>query len=139
MTKSTTSNTPTEVDKPDLEKYSVFVQDNGTGSRFLESGSHLLVNIQVLLLLLCCCTVFKVTVLYFLQPKPSNTTQIVDFTEVQADHFTWYDVKEDSQLHAFIKEKGKQYWRGCAFYEFSHESEDISVNKEVLLLDMVTL
>ena len=49
-----------------------------------------------------------------------------------------FEITEDCELRTFIESKRLTYKRGCAFYEFSHESEDISENREVLLRDIVS-
>ena len=46
-------------------------------------------------------------------------------------------VEKESELLTFIKSQGLPYTKGCAFYEFTHSSEDISEDKEVLLMNVI--
>ena len=49
-------------------------------------------------------------------------------------------VEEDCELREFVETKcGLVFKRGCAFFEFTHEIEDIPETKEVVLMKKVTL
>ena len=49
-------------------------------------------------------------------------------------------VEEDCELREFVETKcGRVFKRGCAFFEFTHEIEDIPGTKGVVLLKKVTL
>ena len=49
-------------------------------------------------------------------------------------------VEEDCELREFVEIKcGRVFKRGCAFFEFTHEIEDIPETKEVVLMKKVTL
>ena len=49
-------------------------------------------------------------------------------------YFTKYHVDRDCSLKKFVNEKDLEFRRGCAFYEFKQYSEDISKDKEVVLM-----
>ena len=72
--------------------------------------------------------------------------------EVPLGRFLQLSVEEDCELLTFIEsqtdphqtdprqpDKKLIFHRGNAFYEFSHESEDITGKKEVVLMDVVRL
>ena len=46
-TKKLISDTRFEIYRPNNERYIIFVQDSGSGSRFLDKDSYLLVDIKV--------------------------------------------------------------------------------------------
>ena len=64
---------------------------------------------------------------------------------VAPERFLLLSVIEDSELLTFIESqvdprqpnKNLVFHRGNAFYEFSHESEDVTGKKEVVLMDVV--
>ena len=48
-------------------------------------------------------------------------------------------VSRDCELRDFVKNELKQeYMRGCAFYEFVHDFEDISEDKQLIFKDEVS-
>ena len=55
------------------------------------------------------------------------------------ERFYHLKIEQDCELLMFIDSHDhiRPYKRGNAFYEFSHESEDISEDEEVLLMDVV--
>lgn len=46
-------------------------------------------------------------------------------------------VTKDCDLRTFIESNKKEFYRGCAFYQFTNENEDISDDKEIILLERV--
>lgn len=62
-----------------------------------------------------------------------------DLVPVDQERFQKLKVKQECQLNDLVEnEYGLTYERGCAFYEFSHESEDINNDKEVILMHKVS-
>lgn len=63
--------------------------------------------------------------------------------KVLPGRFLRLSVEDDSELLTFIESKMDPhqqkliFHRGNTFYEFTHESEDISAKKEVVLMDVV--
>lgn len=65
--------------------------------------------------------------------------------KVSPGRFLQLEVKEGCELRTFIEsqthpyqDKKLSFYRGNAFYEFSHKSEDITGKKEVVLMDVVS-
>jgi hypothetical protein len=52
--------------------------------------------------------------------------------------FQILDVKKRRKLYKFIKKThGKRYEPGCAFFEFTSATEDIGIEKQVILMEKV--
>ena len=49
--------------------------------------------------------------------------------------FTKLTVDKDCDLRTFIETRELLYYRGCTFYEFDNETEDIEEGKKVILID----
>ena len=52
---------------------------------------------------------------------------------------TEYEVKQSCSLKEFIETKELIYRRGLAFYEFTHEKENISAKKKFILMNKVCI
>ena len=67
----------------------------------------------------------------------SNDHELVP---VDPKRFQKLNVKKESQLDELIEDEYHlPYVRGCAFYEFSHDTEDVSKEKEVIVMSKVLL
>ena len=65
--------------------------------------------------------------------------EIVLQQAVSGDHFNISTVTNECELREYVeKELGLVFHRGYAFYEFQHEFESISEDKELILHDMVS-
>ena len=63
-----------------------------------------------------------------------------DLIPVNSKRFKKLQVKKVCQLQKFVEDDcGLTYVRGCAFYEFSHKTEDIDKDKEVILMSKVLM
>ena len=63
-----------------------------------------------------------------------------DLIPVNSKRFKKLKVKKACQLQKLVENDcGLTYLRGCAFYEFSHKTEDISKDKEMLLMSKVLI
>ena len=61
-----------------------------------------------------------------------------DLIPVTEGRFLILDVKKPCKLYKFIsKTHGKGYEPGCAFFEFTSATEDIGIEKEVILIEKV--
>ena len=59
---------------------------------------------------------------------------------MEVDHYyEMISVTEDCTLRNLIKGKGKEYDRGCAYYEYIDKDYDIDFNNEVLLMNEVSI
>ena len=56
---------------------------------------------------------------------------------VDRDRFQILPVKQPCQLQEFIDTCGLTFEPGCTFFEFSHKTEDISSDREVILMTKV--
>ena len=65
-----------------------------------------------------------------------KTWETVKWREIT---FKVLSVKRDSELEEFVVvEHQLNFKRGCAYYEFTHEEENINENQEVMLFDRVS-
>ena len=70
----------------------------------------------------------------------TKETKVVEPEKPPPPRFEVLKVEEDCELREFIESKcGLVFKRGCVFFEFTHEIEDISESKEVVLMKKVTL
>ena len=130
-----------EVKKPYhlLKRYRVFIQDRGSGSRYLPEGSTILLQEEVY-------NIMCMYDMHLIKIHTKNDATIKQGLEVVTpERFLLLSVIEDSELLTFIEsqvdpcqpDQKLVFHRGNAFYEFSHKSEDITGKKEVVLMDVV--
>ena len=50
------------------------------------------------------------------------------------DGFQLFNVDNDCQLREFLESKKLKFWRGCAYYEFTHEMEHVSEVKQLMFM-----
>ena len=63
---------------------------------------------------------------------------ITRYDRMDVEHFVIFEVGKDCELKEFVeKEKKLPFTRGCAFFEFVHDVESISEDKEVVLMNKV--
>ena len=64
---------------------------------------------------------------------------ITRYDHVDNEHFVIFKVGKDCELKEFVEEKKLPFTRGCAFFEFIHDVESISEDKEVVLMNKVVI
>ena len=69
--------------------------------------------------------------------KTSEENTTIVHEEAPPPRFEVLDVNEDCELREFIERSGRPFKRGCALYQFTHEIEDISDDKEIVLMKKV--
>ena len=65
--------------------------------------------------------------------QPDSIRQELQLTLVQEGRFESYNVNNDCQLRDFLPNNLK-FRRGCAYYEFEHEVEHISEDKQLIFM-----
>ena len=77
-----------------------------------------------------------------LQSFQSEETDVgqTELVPVHSERFQKLDVKIDCSLIDLIEVTYKRKYKpNCAFFEFTHDSEDISEDKEVILMKKVSI
>ena len=74
----------------------------------------------------------------------SDSKKVLDIDQLALQRIGRWDLSEhevshNSELRDFVENELKlEFKRGCAFYEFVHDFEDISEEKDVILKDKVS-
>ena len=69
--------------------------------------------------------------------KSSEDNTTIVHEKAPPPRFEVLDVNEDCELREFVEKSGRPFKRGCAFYEFTHDIEDISDGREIVLMKKV--
>ena len=69
--------------------------------------------------------------------KTSEEHTTIVHEETPPPRFEILDVNKDCELREFIERSDRHFKSGCAFYQFTHEIEDISDDKEIVLMKKV--
>ena len=48
-------------------------------------------------------------------------------------------IEKYCELRTFLKDQHKDFYRGCAFYEFKNRTEDIEKGKRIILVEKVSV
>ena len=74
----------------------------------------------------------------------SDSTEVLDIDQLDLQRIQhWilaeHEVSHDCELRDFVESEVKlEFKRGCAFYEFVHDFEDISEDKQLIYKDKVS-
>ena len=64
----------------------------------------------------------------------SNSMLLLKKIDPCRRYFFKYHVKENCSLKEFVEQLGLEFRRGCAYYEFKEYTENISKDKEVVIV-----
>ena len=71
------------------------------------------------------------------EPSYHATVNNVALESIDKINYNKHIIDKDSGLEEFFDERGIEFCRGCAFYEFQRKVEDIHKNSIIILVDKV--
>ena len=69
---------------------------------------------------------------------PSSIEKTLKLKTIEQRNFKKLEIKGNSKLRAVIVYDSKVFKRGCTYYEFTHEKEYITKDKELIFMNKVT-